>query len=114
MMSITREELKAKIDAGAPFYLFEVLAAQYYRHSHLPGARHMPPEGVIETAMREVPDKEAEIVVYCASPDWHASENAARELAAMGYENVREYAGGKEDWAAAGLPLERYQRPPKN
>jgi rhodanese-related sulfurtransferase len=25
----------------------------------------------------------------------------------MGYENVREYDGGKKDWMDAGLPIER-------
>ncbi len=24
----------------------------------------------------------------------------------MGYENVRDYVGGKKDWAEAGLPIE--------
>ncbi len=24
----------------------------------------------------------------------------------MGYENVRDYEGGKEDWIEAGLPIE--------
>jgi hypothetical protein len=30
----------------------------------------------------------------------------------MGYENVRDYEGGKEDWVEAGLPTEgeRHQR----
>jgi rhodanese-related sulfurtransferase len=27
-------------------------------------------------------------------------------LAALGYTNVRDYVGGKEDWMAAGLPTE--------
>jgi rhodanese-related sulfurtransferase len=27
-------------------------------------------------------------------------------LAAMGYTNVRDYAGGKQDWIDAGLPVE--------
>jgi rhodanese-related sulfurtransferase len=31
---------------------------------------------------------------------------AARELAAMGYTNVRDYAEGKQDWIDAGLPVE--------
>ena len=31
---------------------------------------------------------------------------AARELAALGYKNVREYAEGKQDWLQAGLPPE--------
>ena len=33
-------------------------------------------------------------------------ENAARELAALGYTNVRDYAEGKQDWIDAGLPVE--------
>lgn len=31
---------------------------------------------------------------------------AARELAAQGYQNVREYVEGKQDWIGAGLPAE--------
>jgi rhodanese-related sulfurtransferase len=27
-------------------------------------------------------------------------------LAALGYTNVRDYEGGKQDWIDAGLPLE--------
>jgi rhodanese-related sulfurtransferase len=33
-------------------------------------------------------------------------ENVARELAAHGYSDVRDYADGKSDWIAAGLPIE--------
>jgi rhodanese-related sulfurtransferase len=28
----------------------------------------------------------------------------------MGYENVRDYEGGKEDWVEAGLPIEGESR----
>jgi rhodanese-related sulfurtransferase len=35
-----------------------------------------------------------------------ASEEAARDLAAMGYKNVRDYAEGKQDWLDAKLPVE--------
>jgi rhodanese-related sulfurtransferase len=31
---------------------------------------------------------------------------AARALAAQGYKNVREFSGGKREWAEAGYPLE--------
>ncbi len=31
---------------------------------------------------------------------------SARELAALGYTNVRDYAEGKQDWIDAGLPVE--------
>jgi rhodanese-related sulfurtransferase len=42
-----------------------VLAPQYYRHSHLPGALNLPPGKVAEMAPDLLPDKNAEIVLYC-------------------------------------------------
>ncbi|MGD0678249.1 MAG: hypothetical protein ABSC94_22795 [Polyangiaceae bacterium] len=36
-----------------------------------------------------------------------ASVAAYHRLVQEGYTNVRRYAGGIEDWEAAGLPLER-------
>jgi rhodanese-related sulfurtransferase len=48
-----------------------------------------------------------EIVFYCANMTCHASENAADELTALGYANVRYYPGGKHDWVTAGLAIER-------
>ena len=63
--TITREELKARIDRGDRFFLFEVLPEPYYRKHHLPGALHMPPNDVIETARRVLPDISADVVLYC-------------------------------------------------
>jgi rhodanese-related sulfurtransferase len=62
---IGRNELRAKIDGGDPFVLLEVLAPKYYRHSHLPGALNLPPGKVGEMAPDLLPDKNAEIVLYC-------------------------------------------------
>jgi rhodanese-related sulfurtransferase len=110
VQTISRDELKGKLDRGDEFVLVETLAEEKYRHTHLPGAINLPPDRVAELAPTLIPDKAAEIVVYCASPSWHASENVARELATMGYANVKDYEGGKQDWIDAGLPVERYQR----
>jgi rhodanese-related sulfurtransferase len=104
--TISREELKEKMDRGDDFVLLDVLAEMYYRHSHLPGAINVPADELAERAPELLPDKDAEIVVYCKDPPCEASEEAARELAAMGYENVRDYVGGKRDWIDAGLPAE--------
>jgi rhodanese-related sulfurtransferase len=63
--NIGREDLRNRMDRGAPVVLLEVLAPQYYRHSHLPGALNLPPGKVAEMAPALLPDKEAEIVLYC-------------------------------------------------
>jgi rhodanese-related sulfurtransferase len=64
--TIERDELKNKIDAKEYFFLVETLAPQYYQEGHLPGAVNLPPDKVRELALSVLPDKNAEIVVYCA------------------------------------------------
>jgi len=64
MAVISREDLFDKVQRGEQFYLFEVLPKMYWRKHHLPGARSMPLDQ-IETMPSIVPDKRAEIVVYC-------------------------------------------------
>lgn len=103
--SITREELRAKMDRGEDFVLVDALGPEHYESSHLPGAINLPYEYVDE-AERVLPDKGAEIVVYCMSTDCSASGEEARELEEMGYANVSHYAEGKQDWIKAGLPVE--------
>ncbi|MGH3145226.1 MAG: rhodanese-like domain-containing protein, partial [Rubrobacter sp.] len=90
---------------GEGFVLVDVLGEPHYRHSHLPGAINVPLED-LEGATGLLPDRDAEIVVYCMSRICSASGEAARELANMGYHYVRDYAGGKQDWIGAGLPYE--------
>jgi rhodanese-related sulfurtransferase len=66
--TISRDDLKGKIDRGEDFILVETLAEVAYHHAHLPGAINLPPNRVSELAPQLLPDKSAEIVVYCASP----------------------------------------------
>jgi rhodanese-related sulfurtransferase len=66
--TISREDLQAKIDGGDNFTLVETLAEVAYHHAHLPGAINLPPDKVRELAPQLLPDKSAEIIVYCASP----------------------------------------------
>ena len=66
--TITRDELKEKIDRGDDFKLVETLAPHAYEHAHLPRAINLPPDRVQELAPKLLPDKNAEIVVYCQSP----------------------------------------------
>jgi rhodanese-related sulfurtransferase len=106
--TITREELKAKMDRKVDFVLVEALPQKHYASTHLPGAINLPYEFVDE-AEKVLPDKRAEVVVYCMNPDCLASREEARELVEMGYERVLHYAAGKQDWIRAGLPVEGWR-----
>lgn len=68
MQAISRDELKQKIDRGDDFLLMETLAPAAYEQAHLPGAVNVPLEKLRELAPELAPEKDAEIVVYCASP----------------------------------------------
>ena len=105
--TITRDELKALLDRGEDVTIVEALPEQYYRKGHLPGALLLPHDQVDELAPTLLPDKSAEIVVYCANLPCPNSEIAAERLSELGYTNVREYAEGKQDWIDAGYPIEQ-------
>jgi len=66
--TISREALKEKIDRGDRFRLVEPLHEAAYHHAHLPGAINLPPDRVKDLAPTLLPDKNADIVVYCAKP----------------------------------------------
>ena len=110
--TVTADELLRKIEAGEAFVLVDALAPMIYAHSHLPGAINIPPiEVERERLARRIPDPGTEIVVYCSSPDCEDSHETARRLQELGYTRVRRYAGGKNEWRDAGLPLERAGKP---
>jgi PQQ-dependent catabolism-associated CXXCW motif protein len=85
-------------------------------HESLPGAVWLPVAGwgdpedwmldYLETALTALTrtSDSRDIVVFCKIDCW-LSWNAARRIKALGYENVHWFAGGVDDWQAAGLSL---------
>ena len=66
IQTISRDELKQKLDRKDNFLLVETLPTTAFQHAHLPGAINLPPDRLKELAPTLLPDKNAEIVVYCA------------------------------------------------
>jgi rhodanese-related sulfurtransferase len=101
---LTVADVKAKLDRGEQFHLFDVREESEYAKDHLPGAVHLG-KGVIERDIEgRVPDPAAEIVLYCGGG--YRSALAADNLQKMGYTNVWSMDGGWRGWRDAGLPLE--------
>ena len=67
-----------------------------------PEALHIP-LGVLEDRVTdELPDREREVVVYCA----HGRRSlAARDARALGYERSRHLSDGFEEWEKSGFPV---------
>jgi len=106
MKLIDRNTLQQQLGRAT---LVEALPETYYRDWHLPKAKHLPHDQVRRLAPALLPDRSATIVVYCASSSCQNSHIAAKVLEQMGYADVAVYAGGKQDWQEAGLPVEREQ-----
>ena len=107
MKTITRDELKRKIESGDRFSLVEVLDPDQFETFHLPGAINVPLSNDFEGSIQKVvSDKDRVVVVYCANASCDASPKAAEKMDKLGYTNVFDYEAGKQDWKEAGLPVE--------
>ncbi|MDQ3569107.1 MAG: rhodanese-like domain-containing protein [Actinomycetota bacterium] len=102
--TITLEELKSALDEGSVVVL-EALPPEYFEKEHIVGAHNLPLDDIDTLAPELVPDKEQAIVTYCSNTSCNNSTVAAERLHSLGYRNVRTFAGGKEEWTGAGLPL---------
>ena len=106
--TITREELKKKMDEGSEFVLIDVLGEMSYAQRHLPGAINIPGghENFVAEVEKLVADKSKEVIVYCSSFSCQASPTAAGKLVDAGFTNVVDFEGGLADWEEAGYPFE--------
>jgi rhodanese-related sulfurtransferase len=98
-------EVKRRLDAGDKFNLVDVREDSEWAKGHLPGAKHLS-KGVIERDIETaIPDKNAEIVLYCGGG--FRSALAADNLQKMGYKNVISMDGGWRGWNEARHPVEK-------
>jgi rhodanese-related sulfurtransferase len=92
---ISAEEAKSIMDGKEPYILLDVRTESEFKEEHLEGAMLIPSDEIVERAETDLPDKDALIMVYCRSGG--RSSRATKELADMGYTNVRDI-GGIIDW----------------
>lgn len=85
-------ELQKRMANKENFYLVDVREKEEFDRGYIDGAIHLS-KGVIERDIeRIIPDKAAEIVLYCGGG--HRSALAAENLQRMGYTNVYSLIGG--------------------
>jgi rhodanese-related sulfurtransferase len=101
----TAADVKARLDRGEAFQFIDVREDREYDVDHAAGARHIG-RGILERDIEGlIPDKDAEIVLYCGGG--FRSALAAESLQKMGYRKVVSMDGGIKAWRDAGYPLER-------
>jgi rhodanese-related sulfurtransferase len=103
----TQELQRVLTDGGA--LVFDARPPMEYATSHIPGPRNVgqkpgtPISEYISDAAeieRQVPDKNAALILYCNGPFCGKSERLSEDLLAAGHTNVRRYQLGAPTWRA--------------
>jgi len=99
---VTAEEAYAKMMSDQPVHLIDVREDHEWSAGHAQDAEHLG-KGIIERDIeQQVPDKSAELILYCGGG--YRSALAAEALQHMGYTNVYSMAGGWRGWKEKRLP----------
>ena len=104
---ISLDELRARLDQRGerPFTLVDVREKDEFRAGYIPGAVHIP-RGFLEMqAEQKLPDKNGEIIVYCAGGT--RSAFAAKTLAEFCYSHVLSANPGFVRWKDLQYPVEQ-------
>jgi rhodanese-related sulfurtransferase len=100
---ITVAETQQRMRENKDVKLIDVREDHEWNEAHAAGAIHLG-KGIIERDIeRTVPDKDAELILYCGGG--YRSALASDAIQRMGYTNVFSMAGGWKAWKEAGADL---------
>ena len=89
--SLSAKDAKARIDSGDKLIILDVREDYEFAAGHIPGAVLLPVGQIKDLAAEVLPDKNAEILLYCRSGN--RSRTAALQLVELGYTNVHDFGG---------------------
>ncbi|MEF9989544.1 MAG: rhodanese-like domain-containing protein [Christensenellaceae bacterium] len=101
---ISAKQAKDLMDDGA--IVVDVRTQEEYDQSHIDGAILIPNETISDTPPELLPDKNAQILVYCKTG--RRSAQAAKKLYDLDYKNVFDF-GGIVEWPYGTVKTENTQ-----
>ena len=88
---ITSKEAKTIMNTEKDYVIIDARTKEEFAEGHIENAILIPEYEITERAEKELPDKDALILVYCRSG--RRSKIASEELVKLGYTNVKEFGG---------------------
>lgn len=107
MQTLEADQVHKKLQSDSDTVVINTLAKDSFLAKHIPGSINIPAEEIENRAEQVLPDKNQQIIVYCASPDCPASPKAAESLTEMGYSNVYDFEAGLTGWLNANYTISR-------
>ncbi|MHB8962187.1 MAG: rhodanese-like domain-containing protein [Saccharofermentanales bacterium] len=92
---INARTAKEIIDSGEKVIVLDVRTREEFNGGHIKGAVHLPYDQIPSKASGLLPEKNAKILVYCASGA--RSSAGTRSLVSLGYSDVSDF-GGLMSW----------------
>ena len=92
---ITPQQAKEIMDTEQEYIIIDARTEEEFAEGHIENAILIPEYEIKDRAEKELPDKDALILVYCRSG--RRSKIASEELVKLGYTNVKEF-GCIIDW----------------
>jgi len=93
LQRISAQELHNRIRSENRPVLINGLSEDAFKAKRIPGSINVT-ENNLECAKNVIPDRDQDIVVYCANSDCEASPRLAEKLMYIGYNNVWDFEDG--------------------
>ena len=93
--TISASDAKNRLAQGNKVVLLDVRTPQEYAEIRIPSSLLIPVDKLSANVAKVIPNKDAEIIVYCRSG--MRAKTALAQLKSMGYANVKNL-GGIIDW----------------
>ena len=97
---VSAEEVRRRLGRGDRVQILDVREPDEVEHGVVPGARHLSRAHFESRVEDVIPDKDTEVVTYCAAGV--RSAFAAKTLKDLGYSKVASMAGGFTRWKDLG------------
>ena len=92
---ISQDEAKTIMESEKDYIILDVRRPDEYSEGHIKGAINLPNETIGTEEIKELPEKDQLILVYCRSGN--RSKQASTKLVELGYTNIQEF-GGINTW----------------
>lgn len=103
--NLLAKDIKQKMQNNEDVILINTLSKESFCAKHIPGSINIPTDKIKEYAEYVLPDKNQNLIVYCANSSCMKSVKAIEMFTELGYKNVLHYPEGLAGWLKEGFKL---------